>query len=58
MAKRAPRLQPLPKPSRFVSRAEWAWLNKYRREAAYDDYMREKRERWLWERPHSHDERS
>lgn len=41
-----------PRPPRYVSPAERAWLNRIIRQLAYDEYMQARRERWLWERPH------
>lgn len=46
-----PRDKPPPRPTRRVSPAEWAWLDRINRQLAYDEYMQAKREFWLAERP-------
>jgi len=46
-----PRGKPPPKPTRYASPAEQAWLNRINRQLAYDEYMQIKREFWLMERP-------
>ena len=45
------RPKPPPKPVRHISSAEWAWLDRIKRQLAYDEYMQSKREYWLAERP-------
>jgi len=46
-----PRGKPPPKSTRYVSPAEQAWLDRIKRQLAYDEYMQTKREFWLAERP-------
>ena len=45
------RPKPPPKSTRRISPAEWAWLDRIKRQLAYDEYMQAKREYWLFERP-------
>ena len=45
------RPKPPPKPARRISPAEWVWLDRIKRQLAYDEYMQAKREFWLAERP-------
>ena len=51
MPVKVPQSKPPPKPARRVSPAEWAWLDRIKRQLAYDEYMQAKRECWLAERP-------
>ena len=51
MTTKVPRNKPPPRPPRFVSPAEQAWLNRINRQLVYDEYMQSRREFWLWERP-------
>ena len=51
MPVKVPQSKPPPKPARRVSPAEWAWLDRIKRQLAYDEYMQAKREFWLAERP-------
>ena len=51
MPVKVPQSKPPPKPARRVSPAEWAWLDRIKRQLAYDEYMQAKREVWLAERP-------
>ena len=52
MSARVPYSKPPPKPARRISSAEWAWLDRIKRQLAYDEYMQQaKREYWLAERP-------
>ena len=57
MPMKIPRGKPPPKRTRWVSPAEWAWLDEINRQLAYDEYMQAKRELWLAERPSSADRR-
>ncbi len=51
MPMKVPHSKPPPKPFRSVSPAEWAWLDRIKRQLAYDEYMQAKREIWLFQRP-------
>jgi len=51
MQGKPPQSKPPPRPSRRVSPAEWAWLDRINRQLAYDEYMQAKREFWLAARP-------
>ena len=51
MQGKPPQSKPPPKPTRRVSPAEWAWLNRINRQLAHDEYMQTKREYWLAARP-------
>ena len=42
---------PLPSLPAVFPPAEWAWLDRIKRQLAYDEYMQAKREYWLAERP-------
>ena len=57
MPLKTPQSKPPPKGTRWVSPAEWAWLDQIIRQLAYDEYMQAKRELWLAERPPSADRR-
>lgn len=46
-----PRRKPPPKTKRWISPAEWAWLDRVNGQLAYDEYMQWQREFWLGERP-------
>ncbi len=43
--------KPPPKPARRASPAEREWLDRIKRQFAYDEYMQVRREFWLAERP-------
>ena len=45
------RSKPPPKSPRYISPAEQAWLNRIKRQLAYDEYMQAKREIWMFQRP-------
>lgn len=51
MAMNRPQSKPPPKPTRHVSPAEWAWLDRMNRQSIYDEHMQARREFWLSERP-------
>ena len=51
MPTKMPQSKPPPKSVRFVSPAEQAWLNRIKRQLAYDERMQAKREIWLFQRP-------
>ena len=51
MPMKVPHSKPPPKPARSVSPAEWVWLDRIKRQLAYDEYMQAKREIWLFQRP-------
>ena len=51
MPTKTPQSKPPPKSVRFVSPAEQAWLNRIKRQLAYDEHMQAKREIWLFQRP-------
>ncbi len=38
-------------PTRRISPAEWAWLDRINRQLAHDEYMQARREFWLAARP-------
>ena len=42
-------------PTRHVSPEEKAWLNDILQQLAYDEYMQDQRERWLFLRPPKRD---
>ena len=48
---KVPRSKPPPKSPRYISPAEQVWLNRIKRQLAYDEYMQAKREIWLFQRP-------
>ncbi len=50
MPTKTPPSKPTPKSVRFVSPVEQAWLNRIKRQLAYDEYMQAKREIWLFQR--------
>ena len=54
---KVPHSKPPPKPSRYISPAEQAWLNCIKRQLVYDEYMQAKREIWLFQRPYKENTR-
>ena len=51
MPMKVPHSKPPPKSPRYISPAEQAWLNRIKRQLAYDEHMQAKREIWLFQRP-------